>query len=108
MNSVQILIITLPFVLIFALFVWLVRWQYARADALLDQWVEQNQYHVLKKEEITPAGTGPRGNRYGVKQVVYRVLVSDAAGQKKTARITLGSRQAGIISDEVRVEWELP
>lgn len=105
--AAPILIILVLFTLVGAFGWWMHKWQYQRADALLSRWAQQNGYTVSKKERDNPIGTGP-GVRYAANtQVIYRIEVEDSAGNRRFGRIKLGTVQAGTLSDEVEVEWQL-
>lgn len=98
------LLIGAPFVLVAVLGVWMVRWQFRRADRMLKKWARENGHRILKKQRAN-IGDGPTGARQSSKAVKYRVTLADASGQTKRALITLGSRSSGTLSNEVGVEW---
>jgi hypothetical protein len=101
-----VLIIIVVFSLVGLFGWWMYRWQYTKADDLLDNWARSNHYQVLKKEKANPGGTGP-GVRYAENtQVIYRIEVLDAAGQIKTALIKIGGETAGTLSDAIEVVWD--
>jgi lipopolysaccharide export LptBFGC system permease protein LptF len=103
----------IPFLLIGSLFVavalfgwWVFRWQYNRADVLLDQWAHENNYTVIDKLDANPSGTGPKDRWAKNKQIMYRVTVKDSDGNTKSGVVKLGSEHSGTISDQVTVEWD--
>lgn len=100
------------FVLIACLFVaalcfgsWMLRWQFARAEALLEGWAAQNRLRIVHKARAN-VGDGPGGTRQSSKQVKYRVVVVDESGAQRSGVAHLGSRAMGTLSDEVSVEWD--
>lgn len=97
------LVIVFGGVLVFAF--WMIRWQYSKADRMLENWAAQNNYNLIKKQDAN-FGDGPLGRRGAKTQVKYRVKVEDANGQKKTGIVYLGGENTGVLSDEVRVEWD--
>jgi hypothetical protein len=88
-----------------AIGIYTIRWQYRRADALLEEWARAQGAKVIGKQKANPLGTGPM-QRSGNKQVFYRVTLIDAAGAKKVALFKLGSATTGTLSKDVSVEWE--
>jgi hypothetical protein len=89
--------------LAFAIFT--IRWQYRRADQLLEKWAQEHGAKVLDKQKANPLGTGPM-QRSGNKQVFYRVTMIDAAGASRVALFKLGSETSGTLSSDVSVNWE--
>lgn len=104
-NILFILLLAVVFggVLIFAL--WMIRWQYSKADVLLDNWATQNHYKLLEKENAN-FGDGPLGRRGAKTQVKYRIKVEDENGTIKTGLAYLGGENVGVLSNEVKVEWD--
>ena len=84
---------------------WMVRWQFAKADRMLDNWARENGYTISKKRSAN-VGDGPMGARQATHAVKYRVTVADQAGHKRSGIIRLGSLQSGTLSDEVSMEWD--
>lgn len=87
--------------------VWINRWQFAKADARLAQWAQQNGFRILDKQNANPAGTGPMAARGTTNtRVMYRVLVEDSQGARRRALIKVGSESRGVLSDDFAVAWE--
>lgn len=85
--------------------VWLMRWQFNKADELLKNWARKNKYQVLEKQHAN-FGDGPAGTRQSSAQVKYRVVVIDENGQRKSGLIIVGSKNLGTLSDETAVTWD--
>jgi hypothetical protein len=85
---------------------WIHRWQYEEADRMLENWAWQNSFTVLSKERANPWGTGPGVAHAKNTQVIYRIVVQDAEGKKKTGLVKLGSRTIGVLSNQVEAEWD--
>jgi len=103
----------IPFLLIGTLFVavalfgwWMFRWQYNKADTMLDNWAAQNDYVIVEKADGNPSGTGPKDRYAGNKQIMYRVVVKDSKGETKSGLVKLGSESSGTLSDQASVEWD--
>ena len=84
---------------------WMLRWQYSKADSMLENWATQNNYQILEKTDANE-GDGPMGRRGSNTYVKYRIKVKTADGGTKTGIITLGSERTGVLSDEVKVDWD--
>ena len=83
----------------------MIRWQYSKADRLLENWAAQNNYKLIEKQDAN-FGDGPLGRRGSKTYVKYRVKIEDENGNIKTGIVFLGSETTGVLSDEVRVEWD--
>lgn len=96
-------------VILFAAFIifafWLVRWQFNRADRLLENWASENEYRILEKRDAN-FGDGPTGTRQSSSQVKYRIVVADGNNQRRSGLAVVGSKSAGTLSDEVTVNWD--
>src|SRR5262245_46733645 len=101
MGAIFIAVILFGSVLAVGIFI--LRWQYRRADQLLDAWARDHGYRLLEREERTPAGDGPM-NRYARnKQIVYSVSLVDQSGTIRRAQVRVGNPDTGVLSDEVSV-----
>ena len=86
--------------------IFMLRWQHRRAERLVEQWAQRHSYRVLEREERIAPGDGPM-NRYAEnKAIVYAVKVADREGNVRHARLTVGSPELGVLSEQVSVEWE--
>jgi hypothetical protein len=106
METEQIAVVALPFVFGICLMVYTLRWQYRTAEARLRGWAEKSQYTLLEQQRANPAGTGPMTRSAISKQVVYRVVVATPAGVRRSALVRIGSSMAGVLSQELSVEWQ--
>lgn len=105
-NMTPILIIIVLFALVGAFGWWMYKWQYNKADEMLDGWLKQNSYTLVKKEDANPSGTGP-GVRYAENtQVIYRIEVKDKDGNNKKGLIKLGSETSGTLSNQIEIVWD--
>ncbi|MDB4989511.1 MAG: hypothetical protein JWN04_4689 [Myxococcaceae bacterium] len=86
--------------------IWLMRVQYRKADARLEEWAQRSRYRVLEKESANPYNTGPKPAHASNRQVMYRVTVEDAQGVKRRALVKIGSVTIGTLADDFSVEWE--
>ena len=102
----QILVMVLPFVIGIGLLVYMLRWQYRTAETRLRSWAEKSEYTLLEQQRANPAGTGPMTRSTTSKQVVYRVVVATPAGVRRSALVRIGSPMAGVMSEEISVEWQ--
>ena len=109
MDRAQLLTVAMA-VLIFggvlAIGIFMLRWQHRRAEQLVEEWAQRHSYRVLEREDRTAPGDGPM-NRYAKNRaIVYAVKVADPDGKIRRARLTVGSPDMGVLSDQVSVEWE--
>ncbi|MBS1797841.1 MAG: hypothetical protein JSS81_28735 [Acidobacteria bacterium] len=85
--------------------VWMFRWQYGKADAMLADWARENDYQILEKQTDDSA-SGPMGVYRGNRQIVFHVRLRDAAGTERRATVICGSPTTGVLDDSVEVRWE--
>lgn len=85
--------------------IWMIRWQYSKADRLVENWAAQNNYKLLEKENAN-LGDGPLGRRGAKTYVKYRIKIEDNNGEIRTGTAFLGDENVGVLSDKVRVEWD--
>lgn len=108
-QSRQDILFIFALVIFFAAFiifaVWLMRWQFNKADRLLENWARENKYRILEKRNAN-FGDGPAGTRQASSQVKYRIAVVDENNQRKSGLATIGSKNLGTLSDEVMVDWD--
>ena len=87
--------------------IWMYRWQYRTAETRVQRWAEQGHFTVLDRQDANPFGTGPKSGKAGNnKQVMYRVVVTDAQGARRSAEIKVGSPAFGVMSEDFVVEWD--
>lgn len=104
--GVTVITIAVVFLLIGAFGWWLYKWQYSKADEILENWSKENGLTVIKKERANIDGTGP-GVRYaGNTQVIYRIEAKDVDGNIRTGVAHIGSENTGTLSDQIDVVWE--
>lgn len=108
MNGKNIIFV-IAVILLFSAFIvfafWMIRWQYSKADRLLETWAARNNYELIEKQDAN-FGDGPMGRRGSKTYVKYRIKVKDDNGNIKTGIVFLGNENTGVLSDEVRVEWD--
>ena len=100
-----ILFIVLLFVSVLVFGWWVYRWQYQRADTILEEWAQGNSFKIVEKQKAN-FGTGPEAVRSGDKRVQYRITVLDENGRRRTGLAIIGSETAGTLSDQIVVEWD--
>lgn len=81
------------------------RWQFNRADVLLENWAKENKYQIIDKQNAN-FGDGPIRRRQETAQVKYRVVIKDRNGQRKSGLVKAGSKNLGTLSDEITVIWD--
>ena len=106
-SVLPVILIALLFVAVLAFGVWMYRWQYVRADALLEAWL-RGQGHAAARRSAgpNPTGTGPGHRHASDKRVVYRVVVVDGSGRRRSGVVRLGRRTTGTLADDVTAEWD--
>lgn len=105
-SLMPIILIVLLFIAVLLFGWWMFKWQYQKADSLLDDWATKNNYTILEKQDANPSGTGPM-DRYGSnKQVMYKIIVKNQAGETRSGIIKIGSEKTGTLSDEIEVIWD--
>jgi len=87
--------------------IWMVRWQYREADAMLDRWARASGYELLERER-DDSSTGPMASRSSSRQVVYHVVVKDEKGRRRTGRVVCGGKSTGVLDNKVSVRWDEP
>lgn len=108
-QSGQNILFIFAIVILFAAFVifavWLMRWQFNKADRLLESWASENKCRILEKQNAN-FGDGPVGRRQASSQVKYRIVVLDENNQRKSGSAIIGSKNLGTLSDEVTINWD--
>ncbi len=104
-NVLFIVLIAALFAVFLIFAVWLVRWQFNKADRLLENWAGENEYRIVEKRNAN-FGDGPAGTRQASSQVKYRIVVVDENNQRKSGLAIVGSVNLGTLSDEVTVAWD--
>jgi len=90
---------------VLALFVaFMLYWRITRSQALLRQWAREHGYR-LERFEFRMFRKGPF-LWSSKQQVVYRVLVTDTAGQTRHGWVRLGSWFGGLFSEQVETQWD--
>lgn len=105
MEILPTLLIVAPFVAVLFFGRWMLRWQWRRADELLETWAKNHQYRIVEKRHAN-VGDGPAGTRQSSKRVKYKITVTDAQGQRKHGLISIGSVAMGTLHDDIAVEWD--
>lgn len=102
----QIALMVLPFALVLSLGLYMLRWQYRTAEARLKEWAESSQLTLIEQHRANPPGTGPMARSANNKQVIFRVVVSTPSGERRSAIVRVGSPAAGVLSQNLAVEWQ--
>ena len=90
---------------ILVLGVLIINWQFKKARRLIDEWTARNGYRILNRR-FQLFWRGPFWWRSSKGQMVYRVTVQDRDGNTRKAWIRCGGFFAGLLSDQVSVEWD--
>lgn len=85
--------------------IWMLRWQFSKARRMLENWAAQNKYKLIEKQNAN-FNDGPLGWRGAKTYVKYRVKVRDTDGKTKTGIVYLGGENTGVLSNEIKVEWD--
>ena len=102
MRSTETLLFFLTFT---ALAVLLLFWQFSRADEILQRWATANGFKVISAEKRF-LRTGPFFLRSTRGQFVFRIVVEDQSGTKRTGWLRVGGWMAGVLSDKAKVIWD--
>ena len=83
-------------------------WTFARfgkAESILDEWARANGYHLLecRRKDLF---RGPYFFTTSKTQLVYRIVVSDAAGNRRSGYARVGGFMTGLLSEKVSVRWD--
>ena len=80
-------------------------WHYGRSSAILQKWADDNGFQILEKE-LRHLFKGPFFFTASKNQTVYRVTVSDKAGQERSGWVVCGGWWLGMLSDHAKVRWD--
>ena len=90
--------------LVVVLVVFAIWWRIGRSNSLLQKWAAQNRYRIIRQERRFFKGpyfwTSTKG------QTVYRVVLEDPDGNKRSGWVRCGSWWFGLLSDKVEVRWD--
>ena len=82
-----------------------VLWSSRRAEELLLQWASDHAYQVIERRRVQ-FFQGPFFWTTAKSQVVFRVVVQDTHGQRRTGWVRCGSWLQGLFADVVEVRWD--
>jgi hypothetical protein len=80
-------------------------WRHSRSTKLINAWARQSGFTILSAQRRL-FSRGPFFLRSGKQQTVYHVTVRDGRGKTRAAYIRCGSWWIGLMSDDVKVEWD--
>ncbi len=89
---------------VFLLAIWALIWYLRKSRILLQRWADSNGYRLLE-QRYRYFFRGPFFWSASA-QMVYRVVVEDRTGHRRSGWVRLGSFWLGIFSDEVAVRWD--
>ena len=91
-------------VLILAVVILSIVWQFQRSNSLLQQWAEHNGYRIISQEYRSffkgPFFWSSKG------QTVYYVVVKDSDGNMRRGWVRCGGWFLGLMSNNVEVRWD--
>jgi hypothetical protein len=82
-------------------------WFLGRARVVLRRWANRAGYKILRAQFKTIL-KGPFAWQSSRTQAVFRVMIMDREGMKRTGWVRCGSVGAGVLSDEAEVKWDNP
>jgi hypothetical protein len=80
-------------------------WHFSRSNSLLQQWAERNGYRIVE-QDYRSFLKGPFFFIASKNQTVYRVVVEDKDGRRRTGWVRCGGWFLGLWSDTVEVRWD--
>jgi hypothetical protein len=83
----------------------LITWNFRRADSILETWADRNGYRIIQKEHRFFA-MGPFFWTTSDGQMVYRVVVEDQQGYRRSGWVRCGSWWWGLFTDKAEVRWD--
>ncbi len=91
-----------------AVIVWFrydIRRRHRRSDEILIRWARRHGYRIIRAE-LRSYLTGSFNPPSMRGQTVYRVVVEDRSGEKRTGWVRCGSGLLGLISDKAEAWWD--
>ncbi len=80
-------------------------WTLARSQALLDRWAEREGLRLLEVQRAW-FWRGPFWLRSNQGHQVFRIRAEDDQGRTRRGYVRVGGWFAGILSDQVTVQWD--
>ena len=80
-------------------------WFFRRSKSVLEHWAARSRFQIVHSE-LRWLFQGPFTGWSCKGQTVYRVKVRDSRGQERLGWVLCGGIWAGLLSDQVRVEWD--
>lgn len=93
------------FLALVLLIIWAWVWHFRRSTELLHRWAQRNGYTLLASERRY-LRLGPYWWRKSKGQEVFRVAVSDQAGQERSGYVRVGGWWWGMCSDRTDARWD--
>jgi len=79
--------------------------RYGKGRQLLEDWVSDNGYTLVECQRRI-LFRGPFFWTTGRSQLVYQIIVQDAAGVRRSGYARVGAYIIGMLSDKVDVRWD--
>jgi hypothetical protein len=81
------------------------RRRHRRSDEILIRWAKRHGYRIIRAElkSYLTGSFNPPSTRG---QTVYRVVIEDRSGEKRTGWVRCGSGWLGVISDKSEAWWD--
>jgi hypothetical protein len=83
----------------------MIAWHFSRSRGLLEKWAADNGFRIIESSYRNLV-RGPFFWTTSKGQTVYRVIVEDATGQRRSGWVRCGSWLLGLWSDSVQVRWD--
>jgi hypothetical protein len=77
----------------------------SRSQAILNYWAVSNGYRLIEQKYVR-FFRGPFFWTSSRSQPVYRVVVEDQTGQRRSGWVCCGSWALGVLSNKVQVRWD--
>jgi hypothetical protein len=80
-------------------------WHSTRSQDILQHWADQNGYRIIEKKYVQ-FFRGPFFWTSSKGQSVYRVVVEDRTGRRRSGWVRCGSWWLGVWIDQAQVHWD--
>ena len=80
-------------------------WKFRSANAMLDVWLAERNYRLARRHRCGTTG-GPWVKRTSLGQVVYRVVVVDHEGNRRSGWLRVGSALFGLWAYRADAWWD--
>lgn len=102
MNVIHVILTVLPLAVAVVVLIW---WQHTRASDILRQWAQKDGFEVISANKRY-IRTGPFFMDHSRGQFVFRIVVRDRSGTKRTGWLLVGGWLAGVASNKSRISWD--